>query len=261
MARTAVATKQSKSTAVATLDYSDEVASIAKRLQATGTADRIKTSNAKVFILPDKSEHDELDVIVVDFIAFNRYYPGVYDEDNIVPPDCFALGLEPTSLVPSDNSPNKQCAGCAGCWANQFKSAANKKGKACSNTRLLAVLLPPPGGVGVNDDLSELPLYTISVSPTAITSFDEHVGKVLRLFKKPVRTVITRMSFAADSKWPSIRFSVAGPAGKDLEILAQSRLQEARDRLAVEPDVSAIQAANEERAASAKPAARKAARR
>ena len=66
----AVATKNS--TAVATLDYADELASIAKRLQNTGSSDRIKTSNAKLFILPDKSEHEELDVIVVDFIAFNR---------------------------------------------------------------------------------------------------------------------------------------------------------------------------------------------
>lgn len=243
MARTQVAKAQT--TALATLDYSDEVAAIAKRLQKSGAADRIKTSNAKLFITPDKAEHDTLDVIVVDFIAFNKYYPGIYDEENITPPDCFALSPEPTSMVPSDNSPNKQCASCAGCWANQFKSAANKKGKACSNTRLLAALLPPTGGVGVNDDLSELPMYVVSVSPTAITSFDEHVGKVARSFKKPVRTVITRMSFAQDSKYPSIRFSVVAPAGKDLEVHAQSRLQEARDRLAVEPDVASFKAAND----------------
>ena len=255
----AVATKNS--TAVATLDYTDELASIAKRLQNTGSSDRIKTSNAKLFILPDKSEHEELDVIVVDFIAFNRYYPGVFDEDNIVPPDCFALGLEPTTLVPSDNSPDKQCATCAGCWANQFKSAANKKGKACGNTRLLAVLLPPPGGLGINDDLSDMPLYTLSVSPTAITAFDEHVGKVVRSFQKPIRTVVTRLSFAQDSKWPSVRFSVVSPAGKDLELYAQSRLHEVRDRLNTEPDVSAIQAANDERAAARAPAKKAAGRR
>lgn len=245
-AKTNVATK-AKSNLPATLDYNEEMAAIAKRIQGASGADRIKTSNQKVFILPDKSEFDELDVIVLDFIAFNRYYPGVYDEDNIVPPDCFALGLEPTSLVPSDNSPDKQCESCAGCWANQFKSAANGKGKACGNTRLLAVLLPPTGGLGVNDKLEDLPMYTISVSPTALTSFDEHVGKVARSFVKPVRAVVTRMSFAQDSKWPSIRFSVVAPAGKELELYAQSRLQEARDRLATEPDVSAIQAANDEK--------------
>ena len=256
---TAVTKAKPASTAVATLDYSAEVAAIAKRLQNAGTADRIKTSNAKVFILPDKSEHEELDVIVVDFIAFNRYYSGVFDEDNIIPPDCFALGLEPTSLTPSANSPDKQCESCAGCWANAFKSAANGKGKACSNTRLLAVLLPPTGGLGVNDSLEDLPLYTLSVSPTAITSFDTHVGKIASSFKKPVRAVITRLSFAQDSKWPSIRFSVVAPAGRDLEVYAQSRLQEVRDRLATEPDVSAIKAANDERVASRKPAPKKAA--
>ena len=250
MATKAVATKKS-STAVATLDYSDEIASIAKRLQSAGTADRIRTSNAKVFILPDKSEHEELDCIIVDFIAYNRYYPGVYDEDNVVPPDCFALGLEPTTLVPSNNSPDKQCDSCAGCWANQFKSAANKKGKACGNTRIIAVLLPPPGGLCINDDPADLPLYTLTVSPTAITAFDEHVGKVARTFQKPIRTVITRLSFAQDSKWPSVRFSVVSPAGKELELYAQSRLQEVRDRLNTEPDVSAIQAANDEKTSPA----------
>ena len=259
MATKAVATKKT-STALATLDYSDELANIAKRLQSAGTADRIRTSNAKVFILPDKSEHEELDCIIVDFIAYNRYYPGVFDEDNIVPPDCFALGLEPTTLVPSDNSPDKQCESCAGCWANQFKSAANKKGKACGNTRIIAVLLPPPGGLGINDDPADLPLYTLTVSPTAITAFDEHVGKVVRTFQKPIRTVITRLSFAQDSKWPSVRFSVVSPAGKELELYAQSRLQEVRDRLNTEPDVSAIQAANDEKTSRA-PAKKAAGRR
>ena len=257
MATKSTAVTKAKSTAVAVLDYSTEVAELAKRLQ-TSTADRIKTSNAKIFTLPDNSEMDEIDCIVIDFVAFNRYYPGVYDEDNIVPPDCFAIGLEPTSLVPSDNSPNKQCNACAGCAMNQFKSAANGKGKACGNTRLLALLIPPTGGLGINDDLSEMPIYTISVSPTAITSFDSHVNKVANAFRKPVRTVITRISFAQDSKYASLRFSVVAPAGQELEMVAQSRLEEARKRLAVEPDVSAIQAANDERTTARKPAAKKA---
>ena len=96
-----------------------------------------------------------------------------------------------------------------------------------------------------------MPLYTLTVSPTAITAFDEHVGKVVRSFQKPIRTVITRLSFAQDSKWPSVRFSVVSPAGKELELYAQSRLQEVRDRLNTEPDVSAIQAANDEKTSRA----------
>lgn len=257
MATKSTAVSKAKSTALATLDYSDEVANIQKRLQATSTGDRIRTSNAKIFELPDKTEMEELDCIVVDFVAFNRYYEGTYDEDNIVPPNCFAIGLEPAGLTPSDNSPDKQCASCAGCWANAFGSAQNGKGKgkACGNTRLLAVLLPPTGGLGINDNLEDLQLYTLSVSPTAISSFDSHVNKVANAFRKPIRAVITRVSFAQDSKYASLRFSTVGPAGQELELLAQSRLEEARKRLATEPDVTALQAAND---AKVKPAAKKA---
>lgn len=257
---TAVAkAKSSKSTAVATLNYEDEVAALAKRLQ-TSTADRIKTSNAKIFEFPDKSEAEEIDCIVLDFVAFNRYYPSAYDENQIVPPDCFAIGFEPSGLIASDNSPNKQCGSCAGCALNQFKSAPNGKGKACSNTRLLAVIIPPdPENIAVGDDLSDLPIYTISVSPTAITSFDSHVNKVANAFRKPVRTVITRITFAQDSKYASLRFSAVAPAGRELELLAQSRLEEARKRLFTEPDVSAFEAANDSTKKPAKPAPRRAA--
>ena len=238
--------KSSKSTAVATLDYSNEVAAIAKRLQVN-TGNKIRVSNAKIFELPDKTEYDELDCIVLDFVARNMYYTTPYSEDMVIPPDCFAIGLEPTALVPSENSPDPQCGSCAGCAMNQFKSAANGKGKACTNTRLLAIVIPP-SEVAINDDLSELPIYLLSVSPTALASFDGHVNKVANHFKKPVRTVITRISFAEDKSFPSLRFSAVAPAGQELELFAQSRLEEAHKILATEPDIAAMQAANDSRA-------------
>ena len=244
MATKSTAVSKAKTTAVALVNYVDEVAALAKRLQAS-TGDRINVSNAKLFEFPDKSVYDEIDCIVVDFVARNMFYSSPYSEDQIVPPYCFAIGLEPTGLCPSDNSPDKQCASCAGCWANQFKSAQNGKGKACSNTRLLAIVPLPPGGLGANDDLNDLQMFTINVSPTAITSFDTHVSKVASTFRKPIRTVVTRISFAQDSKFASLRFAVVAPAGKDLEVFAQSKLAEAQQRLLQEPDVAAMQAAND----------------
>lgn len=251
VARTTATPRSKAGTSIAVIDYSAEIAALSARLQAP-TGDRIKTSNAKVFILPDGSEHEILDVIVVDFVAHNRWYEGVFNEDNIVPPNCFAIGLEPSSLVPSDNSPDKQCDTCSGCWANQYKSAANKRGKACSNTRLLYLLVPPTGGVGVNDSLDDISRYTLSVSPTALTSFDDHVAKVVRSFGKPVRAVVTRMSFAEDSKWPSIRFTTVAPASGDIELYTNSLLTEARTRLMKEPDTSALTAANDTPAPAAR---------
>jgi hypothetical protein len=227
--------------------FAQELAEYSKRIQAP-TGDRITVTNRKTFKLPNGQEVPEIEAIVVDFVAANYYYPTAYDSNSIVPPDCFSIGLEPSSLIPSDNSPDKQCNACAGCWANQFKSAG--KGKACSNTRLLALL--------TTDADVESPIYTLKVSPTALKSFDGHVGQVMRSFNAPIRAVVTRIGFSPDSEYATLRFSTVGPVDKDLLILAQSRLAEARERLQTEPDVSAVAAANE---SGKKPAPKRAARR
>ncbi len=243
--RTKNAVAAKKTTAVSTVSYEDEVAALAKRLQMN-TGDRIKINLSKFFEFPDGSTETEIEGIVLDFVAHNRYYTSSYNPNSIVPPECFALGLEPTGLIASDNSPEKQCASCAACWANQFGSAqgGKGKGKACSNTRILALVIPPKD-MAVDDDLSELPIYTLSVSPTALKAFDGYVGKVAAHFKKPVRTVFTHIGFDPGSDYPSLRFAATAPAGRELEVYANSRLEEARQRLMVEPDVSAILAANE----------------
>lgn len=244
--KNAVAAKQT-TTAVSTVNYEDEVAALAKRLQMN-TGDRIKVNLSKFFEFPDGTTETEIEGIILDFVAHNRYYISQYNPNSIVPPECFALGLEPTGLIASDNSPDKQCASCAACWANQFGSAqgGKGKGKACNNTRIIALVIPPKD-MAV-DDLSELPIYTLSVSPTALKAFDGYVGKVAAHFRKPVRTVITHIGFDPGSDYPSLRFAATAPAGRELEAYANSRLEEARQRLMVEPDVSAILAANDAKA-------------
>ena len=211
-----------------------EIAAYAKRIQAP-TGDRISVTQRKTFKLPNGDEVDELEAIIIDFVAANYYYVGAYDPGNITPPECFAIGLEPAGLVPSDNSPDKQCASCAGCWANQFKSAG--KGKACQNTRLIALITP--------DSDVESPIYTLKVSPTALKSFDSHVGQVVRSFGAPIRGVVSRISFSADSDYATLRFNTLSPVSKEQWALASNRLAEARDRLQTEPDVSSLIAAND----------------
>ena len=220
--------------------FAAEVADVAKRISAP-SGDRISVTQSKTFKLPNGTELEEMEAVIIDFVAANYYYKGAYDRNNITPPECFAIGLEPSGLVPSDNSPDKQCASCAGCWANQFKSAGN--GKACQNTRLLALITP--------DADVDSPIYTLKVSPTALKSFDGHVAQVVRNFGMPVRGVITRISFSPDSDYATLRFNTLAPAPTDLVMLAQARLTEARERLSTEPDVSALAAANDAKGAKA----------
>jgi hypothetical protein len=208
-----------------------EVAAIQNRISAP-TGDRIQATQGKTFKFPNGQEVDSFECVIVDFAASNMYYETAFDRNNVTPPACFAIGLEPATLVPSDNSPEKQSAGCSSCWANQFGSSG--KGKACSNTRLLAVL--------PLDADSETELMILKVSPTGLRAFDGLVGTVARQMNLPIRGVVTEISFSPDQEYASMRFRAIGPTSKDLLMLAQSRKEEAMQRLLTEPDVSAVAA-------------------
>jgi hypothetical protein len=205
-----------------------EIAAMQSRISAP-SGDRIAATQQKTFKLPNGTEVNTLECIIVDFAAAYMYYAAAYDRNNITPPDCFALGLEPASLTPSNNSPNKQAESCSGCPQNQFGSAG--KGKACSNTRLLGLL---PTDADINT-----PMMILKVSPTGIRAFDAHVNSVVRSYSMPLRGVVTEISFDPTSDYATMRFRAIGPASKDLVMLAQSRKDEAITRLLTEPDVSA----------------------
>lgn len=208
-----------------------EVAEIQKRISAP-SGDRISVTQGKTFKLPNGQEVDgPLELVIVDFAAANYYYEGAYDRTNVTPPVCYALGLEPAGLTPSDSSTDKQAGSCASCWANQFGSAG--KGKACQNSRLLAVL--------PTDADADTPLWLIKVSPTAIRAFDGHVASVARSYGLPVRAVVTELSFSEESDYATLRFRTIGPADKDLLMQAQSRKEEAQQRLLTEPEYSAAE--------------------
>jgi hypothetical protein len=219
--------------------FAQELADLQKRISAP-SGDRIMVTQGKTFKLPNGTELDELEAVIVDFSAANFFYTEGYERGQITPPQCFALGLEPAGLIPSENSPEKQAESCAACWANAFGSAG--KGKACSNQRLLA-LLPP-------DADAETPLMILKVSPTALKSFDGHVAAVARSKGVPVRGVITKLSFSQDTDYASLRFSLLDDAPVDLIEQANARLAEARQRLLTEPDVSALTAANDSKPAA-----------
>lgn len=206
-----------------------EIAALRNRVSAP-SGNRITVTQAKTFKLPNGLEIDhEIEAVVVDFAAANYYYTENFDRNHVTPPVCFSLGLEPAGMTPSEKAPDPQAGSCAGCWANQFGSSG--KGKACQNTRLLAVLPV--------DATAETPLWILKVSPTAIRAFDGHVSSVARKHGLPVRAVITKLSFSED-QYASLRFSEVALAPQDLLLEAHSRKTEAINLLLTEPEVSSV---------------------
>lgn len=240
-----MATNSSKSTALTKVKanlpvnaaaFASELANLQKRLAAP-SGDRITVTQAKTFKLQNGLEVPEIECVIVEFIAANFYYPGVFDRAHITPPACFALGLEPAGLVPSENSPDKQSESCAACWANQFKTAPNGKGKACGNSRLLALI--------TLDADAESPISILKASSTALQSFDGYVASIATKFGVPVRHVHTKISMS-DQEYASIRFSMIGTKPMDLKdpllALAYELKEPAMKRLMTEPDVTPAQA-------------------
>lgn len=209
-----------------------EAAEIADQIQL-GTSDRIRIANNTEYRLPDGDAAPEFQGVVIAFISSNTWYDRPYDEDNPSPPACFALGPNPRALKPSENSPAKQNDSCAGCWANEFQSAPNNKGKACKNTRLLAI-----APIHALDSPEEAPpIWTLAIPPTSLEPFDKYVND-LRLQLQRTPTFVVTEFFLGPGNWAAPRLKVVRPL-EDSEIeLFLSQREQALERLMAEPDVS-----------------------
>lgn len=208
-----------------------EAEAIRSKIASIGGGDRIQSSKKGTIVLPDGSEGDSVDIVIVDFLSVNLYYDRPYDKDVIVPPACFAIGAEPSLLTPSTNSPAKVSETCAACPMNQFGSNVNGKGKACKNTRLLAVC--PDDATSDN-----APIWTLSIPPTSIKVFDAYVASLAVKHKTVPLGVVTRLSQNPASDFVSFCFNVVRPLSPEELPLFFAQRDVAATRLKSEPDVS-----------------------
>jgi len=207
-----------------------ETAAMGSRIQAGG-GDFIKLTKDKHFKLPDGTKHPgPLEVVVLDFVSANNFFDRPYKEGEITPPACFAIGLEPSSLVPSKNSPDRQADACNTCPNNEWGSKG--EGKACTNNRILAIV----AGIGDDGADPDAPLYLIKVSPTATKAWDSYVATIRAQYNAPPVAVVTDIFFDPSSEFQSLRFGNPRP-NENLE-MHFARKAAARQRLLQEPDVS-----------------------
>lgn len=239
-AQTSVAVKSNNSVVSIKEAIQAQVAAMGDRI-APPSGNKIKLA-PNAMTLPDGTKTaGPIEVVIVDFVSRNMMYEGNYDPNDIQPPICFAIGPNPAKLAPSPNAPQPQAKTCAECPNNAFGSKG--AGKACKNERLLAVLPP--------DAEEDTPLWTASVSPTAIKAYDGYVASVIRTFETPPFGVITEMGLDDTKTYASLTFSNPAPnPNMDVHFARQA---EAQALLAVEPDLSAR--------AAPKPALKKAAQR
>jgi hypothetical protein len=220
-----------------------QVAEVQKKVAAP-SGDRIKMNGNSSFTLPNGQDGAEIEVVIVDFVSSNLFYDRAFDANNPSPPACFAVGDEPSLLIPVADSPDKQSETCATCPNNQFGSAG--RGKACKNTRLLAVT-----PVAEEDDDSELPIWILSVPPTSIKAIDGYVHKLAMKQKITPIGVVTRISLDRSTTFSAPRFEDVRPLRDDELARVFPMIEEAKDRLRAVPDFTQYQAPAPSRGGSA----------
>lgn len=247
-------------TSLANLDaqLASEVADLKDQI-GQASSNRIKVEPAGAFVLPDGMDlGDEIQVVVVDFASHNRFYSTPYNPQNPAPPDCYAMGRKIPEMAPESDSPQIQADKCSTCPLNQYGSGNNGRSKACKNTRELAVILIDPENPEAAAAL-DAPIYSLSLPPTAIKSFDGAVAYIARtLVGPPVKAILTVRAKNAGT-YAQITFSDPVP-NPDYAVHA-SRREEVVDLLFRRPDFSAYEAKAPVRGRNAAPARRTAARR
>lgn len=139
-------------------------------------------------------EGNTLDVVIVDHIFENAYYPGKYDEDNKSSPTCFAMGREEESLAPDPEAVTEaQAEACAGCPMNEFETAdeGRGKGKACKNGRRLALIsaedITPAAALEGEVVFAKIP-------PTSLKGWAYFVKSLSATYRRPTYGVVTTLT-------------------------------------------------------------------
>lgn len=146
----------------------------------------------------------ELDVIILMAAHENAFYPGKYDPNNKVPPQCFSFGDleadEPEEgMVPHEGSAEKQHENCVDCEHNVMGSSDTGSGKACKNIRRLAVVMAEAGDSA--DAMKEAEVRLLKLPVTSVRNWSKYVRGVLTDdMNKPMWAVKTRLDLVRDPK-------------------------------------------------------------
>lgn len=180
-----------------------EAAGISSTIDSSGgNFIKIDQKNGEYFDIPNLGQSESpMAVVIVDYISVNSLYKGKYDPANIAPPDCWAINKDIGLMVPSERVESPEADSCTSCPNNEFGS--DGAGKACKNTKLLAVL--PPNST--DDD----ELAFIRVSPTGLKSFNSFVSGVAARMKKPPVSVIVELGIVASGAGFTLSFGKTTP--------------------------------------------------
>lgn len=181
--------------------WEDRLANYAKAAveqeASVSTGQFISTKAGQLTYQGNPVKDNTLDVVVIDGILENTYYEGKYDPNNPAPPICYAFGRDDKEMKPHERSSKPQAKSCGECKWNQWESADEGRGKACKNTRRLA-LLPTTDMTAAG--LKKMEAAFLRVPVTSVKGWAAYTRGVAALRHLPPFGVVTRIRTVPDPK-------------------------------------------------------------
>ena len=214
----------------------EEAQIAAKQEESTSTGNFFGTKAGQLTWQGEPVKGNEMVCIILDSVLENVYYQGEYDPSVPQSPTCYAFGRDENlsphpKVVEAGDAQHEQCKGCQ--W-NEFGTAEKGKGKACRNTRRLAIIVagtPIKGDYQLFDEVDHFETTQIGFMKLPVTSVKAYAAYVKQLsgaLKRPPHGVITRISLTPDAKNQfKVEFEAYSNIPNELMAAVMARRQEA----------------------------------
>ncbi len=209
--------KAKKNAVVKWEDEMSKAADIAAEMEeGSGGGQFFSTQSGQLSWMGNPLPNNEMAVVILDSILENVYYEGAYDSDNVKGPVCFAFGRDPQNLAPhkivveAGQNAHHRCGvhnkkDC--CEFNEFHSSDTGKGKACKNTRRIAMIpagtFNKDGDFEIIEKLEHFKTAAPGFMRLPVMSVDGYAGFVKAVsgtLRRPPYGIVTRVSVVPDTK-------------------------------------------------------------
>ena len=210
-AKPAPAAPATKTPGTAVMPWEEQMAGIAAKASSAEKlggdyAKNIGTQSGVMTIDDEPVEGNEMRLVVVASLHKNTLYPGPYDPKNKTVPKCYAYGDESAEDPEDSMKPHEKVAEpegdenglCKACWANEFGSADTGRGKACKNTRSLAVITED--ALESVEALAAAEVRGLSVPVMSVKLWSKFVKSLEENFQRPCFGVICTVKLVPDAK-------------------------------------------------------------
>ena len=209
-------------------------------------------------------------VVITGAVFENSFYEGKYESENPQPPRCYAFSTVEDDLAPRPDWVDEPISEvCHGCPNNEWASAETGRGKACKNSRRLALIVA--GTLNHKTDvftaydreaLQASPLVYLKVPVTSVKAYANYVKQVAGSLRLPPHGIVTRLSVQPDANTQlRVEFEALEPVDKKLLDVVFARHDEAMASIEFPYPKPEAAPTSRGRRVAAKPAAKPAAKK